>query len=249
MTDGAALPVPAPGDPHRAGPVATSVTTAVPPRRATRTRLYRSGRLVAEGFPAEQIRQHLDEHADAVVWLDPRRPGRHRPRHRDRGVRPAPAGGRGRDRGPPAAQARPLPHAPVRQRLRGRGRARPRTARHGAERVRHAARAHHDPQVGVRHRPGGGPVGRARVPGQLPASASSCTAGSARSSTASTTWRRRSTTSPMIWKTRCSTPAGGRRSSPRVRAAPRAGPRAAADRAHRGAASGLYVLLRRQDWL
>ena len=77
---------------------------------------------------------------------------RHRSRHRDRGVRPAPAGGRRRDRGPPAAQARPLPHAPVRQRLRGRGRARPRAARHGAERVHHAARAHHDPQVGVRHR-------------------------------------------------------------------------------------------------
>jgi magnesium transporter len=70
MTDGAALPLPASGDPHRPGPVATSVTTAVPPRCATRTRLYRSGRLVAEGFPAEQIREHLDEHADAVVWLD-----------------------------------------------------------------------------------------------------------------------------------------------------------------------------------
>src|SRR4051794_17538759 len=70
MTDGAALPTPAPGDPLRPGPVATSVTTAVPPRCATRTRLYRAGRLVAEGFPAERIRDHLDEHADAVVWLD-----------------------------------------------------------------------------------------------------------------------------------------------------------------------------------
>jgi magnesium transporter len=70
MTDGAALPSPAPGDPLRPGPVATSVTTAVPPRCATRTRLHRAGRLVAEGFPAERIRDHLDEHADAVVWLD-----------------------------------------------------------------------------------------------------------------------------------------------------------------------------------
>jgi len=25
---------------------------------------------VAEGFPAERIRDHLDEHSDAVVWLD-----------------------------------------------------------------------------------------------------------------------------------------------------------------------------------
>jgi len=71
MTDSAAaLPTPAPGDPQRPGPLAASVTTAVPPRCPTRTRLYRSGRLVAEGFPAERIREHLDAHADAVVWLD-----------------------------------------------------------------------------------------------------------------------------------------------------------------------------------
>ena len=63
MTDSAAaLPTPAPGDPQRPGPVAGSVTTAVPPRCPTRTRLYRSGRLVAEGFPAERIREHLDAH-------------------------------------------------------------------------------------------------------------------------------------------------------------------------------------------
>jgi len=70
MTDGVALPIPAPGDPARPGPLAASVTTAIPPRCPTRTRLYRSGRLVAEGFPAERIRDHLDEHSDAVVWLD-----------------------------------------------------------------------------------------------------------------------------------------------------------------------------------
>ncbi|GAA4693913.1 hypothetical protein GCM10023215_34310 [Pseudonocardia yuanmonensis] len=46
------------------------MTTAEPPRCATRTRLYRAGKLVDEGFPAEQIRGHLDAHDDAVVWLD-----------------------------------------------------------------------------------------------------------------------------------------------------------------------------------
>src|SRR3954452_20026968 len=117
MTDGAALPIPAPGDPARPGPLAASVTTAIPPRCPTRTRLYRSGRLVAEGFPAERIRDHLDEHSDAVVWLDLDDPGLGRPRHHDRGVRSASVGRRRRRPGPPTAQARPLPHAPVRQRL------------------------------------------------------------------------------------------------------------------------------------
>jgi len=70
MTDSAAPPIPAPGDPQQPGAVAGSVTTAIPPRCPTRTRLYRSGRLVAEGFPAERIREHLDAYADAVVWLD-----------------------------------------------------------------------------------------------------------------------------------------------------------------------------------
>jgi magnesium transporter len=70
MSDGPALPTSAPGYPVHAGPAATSVTTAIPPRCLTRTRLYRSGHLVAEGFPAEQIRGHLAEHDDAIVWLD-----------------------------------------------------------------------------------------------------------------------------------------------------------------------------------
>jgi magnesium transporter len=63
-------PEPAAGDPHTSGRPADSVTTAVPPRCPTRTRLYRGGGLLAEGFPAEQISELLDEHADAVVWLD-----------------------------------------------------------------------------------------------------------------------------------------------------------------------------------
>src|SRR4029078_3927677 len=69
-TDSAAPPIPAPGDPQQPGAVAGSVTTAIPPRCPTRTRVYLSGRLVAEGFPAERIREHLDAYADAVVWLD-----------------------------------------------------------------------------------------------------------------------------------------------------------------------------------
>ena len=63
-------PEPAAGDPQTAGPEAASVTRAVPPRCATRTRLYRGGELAAEGFPAEQIDALLDLHEDGVVWLD-----------------------------------------------------------------------------------------------------------------------------------------------------------------------------------
>ena len=63
-------PVPAAGDPHTPGRSAASVTTAVPPRCPTRTRLYRAGRLLDEGFPAEQISERLEADAEAVVWLD-----------------------------------------------------------------------------------------------------------------------------------------------------------------------------------
>lgn len=63
-------PAPAPGDPHTPGGPAPSVTTAEPPRCPTRTRLYRDGKLVDEGFPAAQIRDRLDAHDDSVVWLD-----------------------------------------------------------------------------------------------------------------------------------------------------------------------------------
>jgi magnesium transporter len=70
MTDHVAVPTAAPGDPASPGPTSPSVTKAIPPRCLTRTRLYQSGRLVAEGFPAERIRGHLAEQSDAVVWLD-----------------------------------------------------------------------------------------------------------------------------------------------------------------------------------
>jgi magnesium transporter len=67
-------PVPAPGDIHTDGPVAPSVCTAKPPHCPARTRLYRDGRLVDEGFPAARIAAHLAEDPEAVVWLDLQNP-------------------------------------------------------------------------------------------------------------------------------------------------------------------------------
>lgn len=63
-------PVPAGGDPQSPGPNAASVSTAVPPHCPSRTRLYRGGAVVAEGFPAEDISELLEADVDAVVWLD-----------------------------------------------------------------------------------------------------------------------------------------------------------------------------------
>lgn len=70
LDDLRAGPEPAAGDPHTPGPHAASVTTAVPPRCPTRTRLYRAGQLVAEGFPAEQLSERLADDPQAVAWLD-----------------------------------------------------------------------------------------------------------------------------------------------------------------------------------
>jgi magnesium transporter len=60
----------APGDPHTPGPAAPTVTRAIPPKCPTRTRLYDQGQIVAEGFPAEAIKEHLDSRPGAMVWLD-----------------------------------------------------------------------------------------------------------------------------------------------------------------------------------
>lgn len=70
MTEKVPQPRPAPGDPTTPGPAAESVTTAAPPTCPTRTRLYRDGELIKEGFPAEEISDHLDADREAVVWLD-----------------------------------------------------------------------------------------------------------------------------------------------------------------------------------
>jgi magnesium transporter len=68
--DSAPEPRPAPGDPQTPGATDRSVTRATPPRCATRTRLYRDGKVVAEGFPAEEISERLSSVADGVIWLD-----------------------------------------------------------------------------------------------------------------------------------------------------------------------------------
>jgi magnesium transporter len=63
-------PASAPGDPQTPGPAAGSVSTAIPPKCPTRTRLYRAAELLAEGFPAEEISERLAADAAAVAWLD-----------------------------------------------------------------------------------------------------------------------------------------------------------------------------------
>ena len=63
-------PDPASGDPGTPGPSADSVSPAVPPLCPTRTRLYRAGRVLQEGFAAEQISELLAARSDTVVWLD-----------------------------------------------------------------------------------------------------------------------------------------------------------------------------------
>jgi magnesium transporter len=65
-----AQPVTAAGDPQTPGPPSPSVSRAIPPKCPTRTRLYRAGRLLEEGFPAERMSERLAADPDAVVWLD-----------------------------------------------------------------------------------------------------------------------------------------------------------------------------------
>ena len=63
-------PEPAPGDAETEGPADASVSGAEPPKCPTRTRLYRAGSVIAEGFPAEDIKDLLAADSDSVVWLD-----------------------------------------------------------------------------------------------------------------------------------------------------------------------------------
>lgn len=53
---------------------AETICRDTPTRCQARTRLYRDGRLAAQGFPLEQISDHLSDHG-TVVWLDLRNPG------------------------------------------------------------------------------------------------------------------------------------------------------------------------------
>lgn len=63
-------PEPAAGDAVTPGPAAPSVSTAHPPRCPTRTRQYRRGVVVDEGFPPEEMNERLATDRDTVLWLD-----------------------------------------------------------------------------------------------------------------------------------------------------------------------------------
>ena len=71
-TAGETIPEPraAPGDPGEPGPDAASATRAQPPRCPTRTRRWRDGVVVEEGFPAEVIAERLTAADGSFVWLD-----------------------------------------------------------------------------------------------------------------------------------------------------------------------------------
>ena len=71
-TNDAPIPKPQPtgGDPQTRGRTAASVSRAAPPTCPTRTRLYRNGQLLGEGFPADEIANRLSADESAVVWLD-----------------------------------------------------------------------------------------------------------------------------------------------------------------------------------
>ncbi|NMO93530.1 magnesium transporter CorA family protein [Actinomycetospora sp. TBRC 11914] len=56
------------GDPAAAA--GRTVTGHSPPRCPARTRAYRGGRLIDEGFPVAELSDHLDTHPDTFVWLD-----------------------------------------------------------------------------------------------------------------------------------------------------------------------------------
>src|SRR5215472_6266372 len=58
-----------------AGAAAATVSTATPTNCQARTRLYRNGVLIAEGFPVADISEHLLDDS-AVVWLDLHDPDR-----------------------------------------------------------------------------------------------------------------------------------------------------------------------------
>jgi magnesium transporter len=74
MTDGAPEPVPEPvraaSDLGGPGASAASVSAAIPPKCLTRTRQYRDGRVVDQGFPAEKIGELLAAEGSSTFWLD-----------------------------------------------------------------------------------------------------------------------------------------------------------------------------------
>jgi magnesium transporter len=55
---------------HPASAASRTITEQSPPRCPARTRAYRDGRVIAEGFAVAEISDHLDTHPDTFVWLD-----------------------------------------------------------------------------------------------------------------------------------------------------------------------------------
>jgi magnesium transporter len=55
---------------------AASICSSTPTKCQARTRVYRSGKLLAEGFPVDDISKHLEDES-TVVWLDLLAPDRH----------------------------------------------------------------------------------------------------------------------------------------------------------------------------
>ncbi len=72
---GAAGPVTFHGNDPAAAAAAT-VSQSTPTKCQARTRVYRDGKLAAEGFPVADISDYLAEDAATVVWLDLRDPDR-----------------------------------------------------------------------------------------------------------------------------------------------------------------------------
>jgi magnesium transporter len=65
-----ARPQPSSGDPQNSGDTSPTVSAAEPPKCPTRTRAYREGAVIGEGFPAEQISEVLAADDRHLVWLD-----------------------------------------------------------------------------------------------------------------------------------------------------------------------------------
>ena len=117
------------------------------PRCQARTRVYRDGRLVKQGFPvaADQRPPGRHRHHDLAR---PARPRPRRPAGAAGRVRPAPGGDRGRAVRPRAAEDRPVRDAPVHDRLQ-------RPARHHDRRARHQRAVGVHPPAGADHHPQG----------------------------------------------------------------------------------------------
>ena len=55
---------------------AAAISTSTPTKCQARTRVYRDGKLVAEGFPVGDISDYLEEDDATIIWLDLRDPDR-----------------------------------------------------------------------------------------------------------------------------------------------------------------------------